>query len=283
MVNLKSVLQATGWNGTLMAHLIAWIGDGHDHRVTRYKSTDPNVIAAQLSCMQAIGIDGVIVTWQGPFLSSPSGIQGFTNVAARTIINQCALRGMKFALLLDPWVCKSGKTPADKAALVTTALKDPSVAPFFNNPAYIPERAVLDFSTGADLALCRQQNPTLAFWAEQVDYSWPNTGSNWLTELSNVNLLASMKVPAVCPKFFDGGYMPTFPVISPRVWDTSIWGPGVGDTRNVDHQAGNTFLDTVGVITKSAPYAGLVTWNDHDEGTGIEDAVSMLTGIRIGS
>lgn len=265
-LSLKTALNATGWNGLLLTHVMGWFGDSHYHPMTRYRSNDPYTIHKQLDVMQAVGIDGVILTWQGvtvnPLLHQTACEMSF----------QCAERGMKFILLLDPWISK-GSTNLEQP--IIDSLNDSSTQHILNSPSYVPEKYVLDFGTGANFSTISKTLPNLQFLMRHTGYSWPEI-TNTLQTLTADNANPAMKIPGLCLKFFDGGLPNAQGVID---YNTQTWGSGVA--RSIEDQAGNFFHDQVAVTPKAAPYAAIVTWNDFNERTGVEAFCSMITGIRI--
>jgi hypothetical protein len=96
---------------------------------------------------------------------------------------------------------------------------------------------------------------------------------------------AAMKIPAVAMHFNDSG-QPTPVGVAAGSWtgtrdyNSSVWG---GVNRVLDAQGGKLFFDYWATVPGSAPYLGLVTWNDYDEMTAVEDYYAMLAGIRIGN
>lgn len=274
----------------LLAHVMPWFGDGNIHRMNSYLSNDPYVIARQLDVMQKTkingsSIDGVILTWQGP-------LAPFQHSTAEQMVVQCGERGLLFALLMDPWIAKIGTgTPTQ---LVTNALNDPTTQAIINAPAYLPEKYVLDFTTGADLATLGTMFPTLKFLAQKQGFSWPdwnsalpNSGQQnaWcISDLQSQNASAAMKIPAVFRGFNDAG-QPTPVGVALSAWtgtrnySESVWGGN--PARVLDTQGGSLFFDSWDAIPKSAGYAAFVTWNDYDEGTEIESAAAMFAGVNI--
>jgi len=291
---LKDRFIAAGFTGKLLCHVMGWFGDGNIHRMNRYQSNDPYVIAHQLECMQAVGIDGVIFSWQGP-------LAPFQHETAQIMAVECGERNMPFVLLLDPWAAKLGKNfqalasssavvhvprrktltePAimsahrkELAALgqvpnytanVTDALNDPTSQAMLNSFAYVPEKYVLDFGTGAT----------------------PVSGLNAVavSALTGFNKNPAMKIPGLCRNFMDAG-MPTPAGVQLAQWtgsrdfSQSVWGGG--PARVLDGQAGHLFFDQLPITPMGTPYAAIVTWNDHDEQTEIESFASMFTGIQI--
>lgn len=277
-MNLRTAIQTVipGWNGKVCAHVMPWYGDGNVHRNVPYKSNDKYVIAKQLELMQSVGIDTVILTWQGI-------IPTFQHSTAQEMVVQCGEREMGFMLLLDPW-CANLPNTTNKTTNVINSLKDPTTQDILNAPAYVPEKYVLDFSTGADVTALSNNFPNLKFLKENVGFSWPMIP--WNADVyKQCNQLGDMKIPGVCIGFNDAG--------EPRAdgsrdYSRSVWG---GPTRVLDTQAGNFFnsqLKTLvnsyeqssGPPVNSYPYVAIVTWNDYDEQSSgpLEAYVAALNG-----
>jgi hypothetical protein len=290
MMNLKQTLQTgiPGWNGRLLAHMMAWYGEGNPvkvHRVSRYQSNDPAVVAAQLDTMRDCGIEGVIVTWQGPTVNP------FLHDATIKIWEGCMERQMLFALLLDQWIAKGQPNPAQA---VIAALQHIDTQRMLASPCYLPEQFILEFdlgaSAGANIGSVQAVIPSpLLSW--HTGFSWPSIPADAhnpvdsLAALKADNLKPTMRVPAVNVMFNDGGQ--AMPVGTTAIsfrgirnYAQSVWGGF--PTRVIDHQAGNWFFDQLAVTPATAPYIAIATWNDHDEGTGIEHIAAVLSGKRIG-
>lgn len=267
-LNLKEALFGKGWTGKLLVHKMDWFGEpNHVHRVPpNYNSSDPLLIARQLTLMQECGIDGVISTWQGPTKSFGHGVAIETS-------QQCAERNMLFCLLMDPAVTK---TSANKEQAVISAIQEAGTQKILNSPSYIPEKAVLDFDTKANFALVSPSTPGISYWKRHSEYSWPEI-TNTIPTLASDNARPTMKIPGLCLYFNDAGApLPD----GTRDYCKWVWGLDK-PCRVIEHQAGKFIFDQVDVTPKTTPYGALITWNDHDEGTGIEQFLSMITGIRI--
>ena len=267
-MNIKTSINFTG---KLLAHVMGWFGEpGHTHRV-HYTSNDSYVIERQLSCMQAVGIDGVIVTWQG------ATVNPYLHATAVEMCFQCHSRGMLFALLLDPWIVKGRKdqsvTPEQE---IVNRLNDASTQQMLASSAYLPEKYILDFSTGADMAKVGASLPSLKFLSKHTGFSWPEI-TNTLSVLAKDNANPTMKIPGVCVGFNDGGFVKSDGTrdYAHSVWDVTL------PTRVIDSEAGKTFYDQAALIPPGSPYAAIVTWNDHDEQTAIEQFASVASGIKI--
>lgn len=293
MLSLKQSVQKNipNWNGKLLAHVMGWFGEGNPtkvHRVSRYLSNDPAVVAAQLDAMQAVGIDGIIVTWQGP-TANP-----FLHDATIKLWEGCMWRQMLFGLCLDPWIAEGQPNPTQAAI---TALQSVDCQRMLASPAYLPEKYVIEFdlanSAGVNIPAVQAAVPTIPLLTWHIGYSWPNapadshSPTDSLATLKANNALPSMKMAGVNIMFNDGGTpLPTGVLASVfkglRNYAQSVWGPGSGATRVIDHQAGNWFYDQLAVTPATIPYICVVTWNDSDEGSGFEHVIAVLTGARIG-
>lgn len=242
-----------GLKQPVLAHTMLWFGDGHVHKDSGYKSGDRNAIWAQLSLMQKAGVAGVIATWMG--LANP-----YVHAAAQEMCWQCSLKGMLFCLLMDPGIGKD----------IAASLNDPGTAAMINSPAYVPQKYVLDFSTGADFTALGKQFPFLKFLSKHSGFSWPEKASADGKLTAAQNSLATMKrdaqnpagcqIPGLCLQF-NGGWSGTPTVI--------------------DSLAGQFFKAQLDMVPDSASYAGLITWNDYNEGTALEQFYAMQNGIAI--
>jgi len=287
-MNLKETCKAAilGWNGKLLAHVMAWFGEPNKvHRVSRYQSNDPSVIAAQLDTMRDCGIEGVIITWQGPTINT------FLHDATIKIWEGCMERQMLFSLLLDPWIAKGQPNPTQA---VIAALQHVDTQRVLASPCYLPEGYVLEFDLGAS-AVVNLGSVQAAISAPLLSwhsgFSWPaipvdaHNPSDSLLVLKANNAQPTMRVAGINVMFNDGGQpMPAGAIAATfkggRNYAQSVWGGS--PTRAIDHQAGNWFYDQLTVTPVTVPYIALVTWNDHDEGTGIEYIAAVLSGKRIG-
>lgn len=283
-MNLKTALQQTGWNGKLLAHVMGWT----PQRITRYKATSSWVIKSKLDAMQAVGVDGVILTWQGASLKN-----GDPNVIAVEMAFQCSLRNMPFVLLIDPnlAVARPDKTVAPEQEVINQ-LNNQDIKDVLSAPNYLRDASgkqyVLEFWIGNkfldaagkstfDFTKITSALPNLSILHGGVDYSWPST-SKMQDQLTKDNANPAMKIPAVCGWFFDGG----FPnADGTRDYNHEIW-TATAPARLISAEGGNAFLDSAALVPKNAAYAGLVTWDDHDEQSAFEQFASAVTGIRIG-
>jgi len=281
-----------GWNGVPLAHMQGWFGENNGttvHRIDRYLSNDPVVINNQLNFMEAIGIKGCIVDWEGPTVNP------FLHDAMMNIWEGCMEHELLFGLMLDPWIAEKQTNPTQATI---SALLNSDCQRVLNSPAYLPEKYVLEFdmnaSAGVDVATVQAAVPTIPILSWHTGYSWPNivTGDNpsnpalALADLKADHAKPTMKIASANIMFCDGGQpTPTGALQSAwkglRNWLLSAW-PGTTPTRWLDHQAGNWFFDQVATIPPSIKYVAIPTWNDYDEGTGFEHIISVLSGTRLG-
>ena len=265
-----------GWNGKVGAHMMCWFGDGNTRRVNRYKSNDPATIIKQLNAMQAVGLEFVIPTWKGT--------GNFVDDAVNKVMAEVEARQMQFAYLLDPWIAKVKPVDQRTAEVINQLTSKLTVlnADFYMKSDGKP--LVLEFSLGAvgvDVGKVQQALPMLNILSWHTGYSWPNItpdGKGSLATLAADHAKSTMKIASANLGFKDAGYpLPDGTRdFCHEVWDRSK------PARAIDHQAGNWFFDQLVTIKPWTPYIAIPTWNDHDEETGFEQFVSMLTGIRIG-
>lgn len=277
-------------NAIILTHVMPWfskIPGKNYHPMTAYNSNDPLTIGKQLTVMQYSGINGVVLTYQGPGAS-------FADTATE-MCQQCAERGMLFALLLDPWIAKIG--PGTPEQRMTAALNSPDVLKMLGSPAYLPEGYLLDFNTGVDWT--KVTVPTLGAVARPV--LGLNVGFAWSHDQGDVDPIqslkntyakttATMKIGALCMSFFDGGAplappldktQPYDPVNGVNVnFNKQNWGTGSA-TRYTPDRAGNYFFDQLAITPPGLKYVAIETWNDYNERTAVEPWLSVIAGIRI--
>src|ERR1700723_3307192 len=219
----------------------------------------------QASTIAGMRIAGVLMTWQGPLVA-------FQHSTAVEMCAQCAERGMLFGLVLDPWCAKTG--PGTLTTNVQNALLNSTTQAMLNSTAYLPEKFVLDFSTGADLATLGAAFPSLKFLAQNTGFSWISIPSGTMTSdarnaaavanLKVQNANPAMQIPGVCREFNDAG--PRTPPgeglanrTGTRDNTQSVWGGA--PARVLDNQGGNFFYAQLAVTPMTAPSLGLITWN----------------------
>lgn len=262
-MDIFEALRARGFRGKGLAHVMSWFGEpNHTHRDNAYYSGDPAIISKQCELMCSVGIQGAIVTWQG------AKVNPYIHQAALGMQKECAQREMLFGLLLDPWLVKNQASPTTE---VITQLKA-----WPASTAYFPEKYVLDFLEPASMVDWPKVGIAtgMNILHKHSGYSWPEI-SNTVAQLKTDDIQGTMKIPAICLGFNDAGRLVSNVT---RDYSQSVWG---GPARVIDHQAGNFWMDQVEVTPVTAQYAAVVSWNDYDEGTGIEQFVAALKGIRL--
>lgn len=241
----------------ILFHYIGWHGkDGPGTSLTGYDSRDPNVIASQLDAMAALGGNdfGVIALTYGPTVSP------FIHQAVMAMGNQCAARGVPFALCFDPWTVKDSHgnplpQPARNSTMIA-ALKHPDIQFLLNMRCYLPGKPVLDFATGCDKPTIVAAVPGIEYWLDGTDFDWPRIPG---PTVNKTNL------PCKFIEFNDG----TGPDRNKSAWDPTK------PVRIIPALAGSTFW---GLNTALGQYIQFATWNDVSEGTSIEQFASMLSG-----
>jgi hypothetical protein len=277
-VTSKELVQKTvlGWSGRLAAHEISYNGDGHVHRAIPYNPTTPAVALQKAQLMQSDGVDICICTWQGPWAES-------CNAAAIAMLAACEQVGLQFALLLDPGGMQKWLANQSQATItdnVIAALQAVSTVQMIDSPAYVPERWVLDFNTGANLSTLKTALPSLTFLEQGAGFSWisipaitDSTARNTaaVANLKTQHANPAMKIASFCKSFDDSGQPLPTGVQSQSAFDAaggvrnltnSVWS---GPARILESFAGQFSLQQLATINPATPVIAILTWSDYDE------------------
>lgn len=299
------------WDGRLGIDHVSYNWNGAVHRDIPYVTNSaggvnatnmPAVIAQKVALYKAAGFDMIRITWQGPW--STAAQQDTLLMAA-----ECAKQGMQFALLLDPGGMQKWKGIDQGAAVITAnveaALTDAkTVAQILDSPAYVPEKLIFDFNTGATLGTLAQKFPNLKFLAQNLNFGWPDIPTKPLEQFARnaaslavqkaQNALATMSDPCLCAHFNDAGQPQPVNVQSMaafiaaggnRDFNESVWSLlGIAGKPSVPARIlasfGGLFLQQQLAITPaSAPRIWVATADDYDEGTAIEPQLNEQAGI----
>ena len=277
-----------GFTGKFGAHIIPWnsalSNKTHYNPNTAYSYDNPATIGKVLDVLQASGIDVCFFTYQGPFIGPQHSV-------VVEFVAQLAKRGMLFALVMDQWSAGGTTNVSLATQNLIKGMTAPAVREMLASPAYIPEKAILDFGTNADWAKIGLKNP---IWYRHQHYSWvevaPPSGIapvDPIVVLKKDNANSTMKVPGLSIQFFDGGMPSTFLVAPDGIdWNQSSWQlPSTpqksGTARYVSARAGNFFFDQVAVTPKNVPYIAFVTLDDFHEGTNWLTYLSIAANIRV--
>lgn len=282
---------------TILAEYQAWHGLVPTHTNPPYVSTDPLVISRHIQMAQAMGISGFVVDWYGP----PSGLsndtdRAFIDQATAELIHQSEMRGFKVALMYDEGTISN--TEPVTTLHETHAISDLVYAQrYFTSPAYLniggypalfvfpyPEvdpnitwshvRSQLDMTV---TLLDEDPNPGDQQHDLQFDgfYAWVQpSASHWMTDGSEwghdyltwfYNVMAGL-APTYTSRVAVGGAWPGF--------DDSNAPWGHYPYRYMWPRCGQTWRDTWQLAHQyNPPFVMIDTWNDFEEGTGIEFGV----------
>lgn len=242
-----------------LVHVVPFYGNpkpgAHVVSGVNYRSNDLRVIDRQLQLIQDYQYDGIIALWYGD-------VDPFINDACEKMCFLCEKHSMLFGLCVDPWAMGTAKatmTQVQKNDRWSTLLS--LVKPFLASSAYLPERYIIDFATGADIPTVQKANPNNIILRTYNEVAWPKVSAGLDSKVNLIQQNATAIIPAVMHSFAD--YDPANPA-------NSIWG---GAARRIDAQDGAFELDVIKSImaTKGvAKYVQRVTWNDYHERTAIE-------------
>lgn len=277
--------KATGTSPEVLAVYEAWFG--HPKHITiNYSSHDPVQVAAQITSAKTMGISGFVVDWYGDR-------EPFIDQSYKIIQEQAARNKFKVAIMYD-------ETNEDDGA-TDEAIND--LTTFHNT--YLKSTA-----EGHDAYLTYQGRPVIFIFPKGNHTDWDKV-RKVLDQWSPAPFLIQANMPGKYVKDFDGYY--AWINAGPEGWkpDGSNWGEQrlsefyrtmgskysdkivVGGAwaqfndakaswslnRHMSARCGQTWRDTFNYWRKvfpandPPPFLLVETWNDHEEGTDIEDGL----------
>lgn len=252
----------------VLTDVMLWFGDGHTHKDPGYKSGDRKTIWNQLTLMDQAGITGPRMTWAG--LANP-----YVHAAAQEMAFQCWQRGMKFCLLIDPNISKKSPGSGLEDDIIVS-LKDAGTQAMLSSPAYIQQKYVCDFSTGADYSKIAPSFPGVTFLMKHSGFTWIEkagkdgkltAAQNSLQTMTRDSANQSMKIAGLCAAFDNGGFLKSD---GSRDYGLDVWDGATGVKATViEPLTGNFFRSLVLIAPDWTDFFSLISWNDIDEGHGI--------------
>jgi hypothetical protein len=276
--------KATGTAPQVLALYEAWFGFSQ-HINVGYSTQDPAVLHRQIRKAKTMGISAFVVDWYGdrePFIDKSYALL------------QAAAASEKFqvAMMYDETDQDDGAT--DEAFADFTMFHDTYLTKAPGHQAYLtyngrpvififPKGNHTDWDKVRQLVNKWNSPPILIFeslpgkyadafdgfyaWVQPGEKGWAPDGSNWGDQYLN-NFYATMhaKYP---DKIIVGGEWASFD-------DTkAAW----GSNRHISARCGQTFTETSNLWHKYfppddlLPFVMIETWNDHEEGTAVEDGI----------
>jgi hypothetical protein len=261
----KSIKFTDYTTAKVLAHWMPWWGTS-GHIKIGYNSADQSACDAQAAAMVAMGIAGINVDYYGPDSASA--------LACLRMLDACERNGLLFSICVDQGAI-ANLTGATAIAEYIRILKFCSEA-FFTSAAYLQDagRYVVNFfgepagvnwtqvraGTAAKLALVFEESGGFTHAESDGAFGWINP----TTPASNINLSdiqAFTTTAAANPNKIS-----FYPFYSGFDDSMASWGKG----RFMSRRLGQTLLDTLALIPKTAKYALIPTWNDFEEGSAIE-------------
>lgn len=249
----------------VIVHWMPWFGTP-GHIKIGYNSADQATCDRQAQAMVAMGIAGINVDYYGPESASA--------LACIHMLSSCQKVGLSYSICVDQGAVK-GLTGSAATAKYVSTLQFMQTA-FFASSAYLQDsgRHVVNFfgePSGVDWSAVRKavsSKMALVFeGGSGMTHAESDGAFGWInptTPFSNINL------PAIQTFIADAAANPTklafYPVYTGFDDTTAGWSKG----RYMSRRLGQTLLDTLGLVPKTAKYAMLATFNDHEEGTGTE-------------
>lgn len=277
--------KATGPAPQVIALYEAWFGHPR-HMNVGYSSQDPHEIDSQIRNAKAQGISAFVVDWYGdrePFIDKSYAV----------IQTTAAKKKFQVAMMYDETDHEDGAT--DEAIADFTMFHDTYLSPKSpGQQAYLtyqgrpvififPKGGHTDWSKVRTVVNKWSTPPFLIYenlpgqdpdtfdgyyaWVNPGDKGWAPDGSNWGEQyLDNFYKTMGSKHP---DKIIVGGAWASFDD-SKAPW---------GLNRHISARCGQTFTDTFNFWRKDfppgdpPPFVMLETWNDHEEGTAIENGI----------
>lgn len=255
-----------------------------------YSCHDPHKLRDQIKSAQAMGISAFVVDWYGdrdPFVDQTYAL----------LEKQAAKNHFHVAMMYDESNATDGATDAAIADL--TMFRD----------------SYLTTKDGRDAYLTYQGRPVILVWPRGNAVDWDKVRSV-VDRWNPAPWLIAENLPDKYVKDFDGYYPWVQPGAKGWAADGSHWGGGYlssfyqtmaqkypgkiivggawaqfndskaswGLNRHMDARCGQTFRDTLNLWQKYVPAGQVIpfmmveTWNDHEEGTAIEDGLPTCGG-----
>jgi hypothetical protein len=277
--------KATGKSPEVLALYEAWFGHPK-HISVGYSSQDPSELAGQIKKAKEIGVSAFVVDWYGdrePFIDKSYALM--QSLAAKN--------KFKVAMLYDETDQEDGAT--DETIADFTVFHD----------TYLASKA-----PGAQAYLTYQGRPVIFIFPKSGHTDWDKVRAK-VNQWSTPPWLIYENLPGQYAADFDGYYAWISPGEKGWAADGSNWGEQYlnnfyatmqskfadkiivggawamfndskaswGLNRHISARCGQTFQDTFNLWKKDfpandpPPFVMLETWNDHEEGTAIEDGI----------
>lgn len=277
--------RATGSSPETIALYEAWFGHPK-HISIGYSSHDPAVISSQIGRAKAMGISAFVVDWYGdrePFIDRSYAL--IQTIAANA--------NFKLAMMYDETDEEDGAT--DEALADFTMFHETYLSPKSpGHQAYLTFEGrplIFIFPKGRHTdwnrvrALVDKWNPAPLLIQENLPgpdadafdgfYAWISPGGNgWAADGSNWG-----------EQYLSNFYQTMHSKYSDKIIVGAAWS-GFDDSkaswglnRHISARCGQTFADTSNLWRKyfsaddPLPFVMIETWNDHEEGTSIEDGI----------
>jgi hypothetical protein len=248
--------------------------------VVPYSCMDPVWVDGILDKWQMMGIEGFCANWYGDYST-------FVDNATYLMFQRAAMRGIWGCLQFDKNVFKY------KHHTTYSNLQEMKYQLDFLNKKYFNLSNYHRMKDGRKMILEFCESQLAGHWAEVVAY---NPQLAWMSENANAEKIKAGAGaygwnPTKSPLSASAAFYATRKSYPGKIWigeiykgfndynpanpSQSIW-PGQGAVRINPENNGQTWLDSFAAInnafstTEQLLYALLVTWNDHEEGTGVE-------------
>lgn len=290
---LQKQQQAPDKPTAVLAVYEAWFGDP-DHIKIGYSTQDVVVLQKQIEQAKSIGISGFVVDWYGPK-------KAFIDTSYSRMQQVASASSFQLALMYDEML-------DDPSRMTESAI---------SNMDYAYEKYIGPDAPGHDAYLKYNGRPVIFIWPKGGKTDWPRVREH-LQSWPSPPLLIYKDEETPFASRFDGFYAWIHPGEKGWTRDGSNWGqqylddfysrmsvqhpdkiivgaawPGFNDAkaswsenRYMDRRCGKTFEETLRSFRRyygpsnPLPFLLIATWNDHEEGTAIEQGFVTVPDLN---
>lgn len=243
-------MQLSDFKCPVYAHVVGWFGSGNTgHIDVGYSSSNPATIHAQLLAMKAKGFTGVNPLW--------SGIDGgpdkrFSTNTVTNWMRECESTSTPFFITIDHPEAFS----LDSMRLLSVFFSSPMYAKFKGKPILLAFDALTadQLAAAPSCAIVYRNAGGISQPGSSGAFEWPSPPQTqaYTDYFHKATAAATDKliISHVCPGFRGASWNDPKMVIPWR--------------------AGQEWADSLARVPANPMMVLVATWNDHDEGTGVE-------------
>lgn len=257
-------------NARIGTHLVNWWGHA-SHIDVGYHSDDPKTTARQMAQMQSLGIVWASLNWRGDRVNTVQ------HTATQNWIEAASNSGYSFKvrLMVDVGMFPKAVTnPTQELIDQLTRLN-----PWRWSAC---EKKLMEFGTETlavkiDWARIQAAFPDVLIQLRKRDYVWCDNLTDPVGYLTACYAASPRVTTGALFYQFNDAY-PDDPTV--RVWPDPITGKRILPPRYMYHKQGRLWYQTWDLLPNWMTEAQIITWDDYEEGTAMEDKLGIGPGVR---